>query len=131
MMKKILFAGVLSFVGIALLGLASCAHEEKNSESATTATETEMPETTEAPAEGAGIDALLANYDQLVTTLSETALQVKKKDLTAVANFPQLLAEAQDLQNQLEQEKNQMNTDQQSAFQKISAKMAQAITDAQ
>lgn len=138
-MKKILFVGLVA----ALFGMVSCTSESENTTTTTETVQTETPATpaegvTEAPAaevnEAAAptvdIDGLLASYDKLVTTLSETAKQVKKKDLTAVAKFPQLLADAQNLQSQLEQAKNQMSENQLATFQKIVARMAQAVSDA-
>lgn len=141
---------------VALMGLVSCTKEDKNSEDATTTTETEAVETetpaeatpiaeveeakvaeeaaevTEEPAAEAktNIDELIASYDKVVTSLSETAKLAKKKDLNAISKFAKLTGEANALKTQLEQAKDQMSADQKTTFQQIAARMAQAITDA-
>lgn len=137
----------------ALLGLVSCSKEDKNSEDATTETveavETETPaeeatevteaaeevegeevaeEATEAEesADAANIDEMLAGFEKAVANVTETAKLVKKKDLAAISKLPQLIADAKEMQSNLEQFKSQMNDNQKATFQAIIAKLVEA-----
>ena len=73
------------------------------------------------------IDEMINSYDKYVDKYIATMKKVKAGDVTAMAEYADLLKQAQDLQKKIEKVKGQMSDAQLAKYQKVVNKLANAM----
>ncbi|MCH5176599.1 MAG: hypothetical protein J1F25_01160 [Prevotellaceae bacterium] len=82
-----------------------------------------------APVDTGDWDAMLNSYEQYVNQYIKYIKKAADGDLSALAEYTELMQQAQELSEQLEQAKNEMSASQMSRYLKITQKMAEAAAN--